>query len=192
MELMKSYWKLEEVFLGLKAPKFFLPLCIWVQDGRSVWNGKESGARVPSLRINTCWTSAAVVFMRAFGGCYWCVPASALLTKISLVAWWPLPLPAPHLNSQHHRFFIIFFFLILIFTCLIIWLHRVSVASHGIQFPDQGSNRGPLHRELEALATGPAGKSHCSFLNGFTFSNKCDRIRDIITSFLVSRMNSIF
>jgi len=29
----------------------------------------------------------------------------------------------------------------------------------GSQFPAQGSNPGPLHRELGVLATGPPGKS---------------------------------
>ena len=33
------------------------------------------------------------------------------------------------------------------------------VVAHGIQFPDQGSNLGPLHWALKVLATGPPGKS---------------------------------
>ena len=33
------------------------------------------------------------------------------------------------------------------------------VAAHGVYFPDQGSNLGPLHWEPKVLATGPPGKS---------------------------------
>ena len=33
------------------------------------------------------------------------------------------------------------------------------VAAYGIQFPDQGSNPGPLHWERGILTTGPPGKS---------------------------------
>ena len=32
-------------------------------------------------------------------------------------------------------------------------------SARGIQFPDQGSHLGPLHRELAVLATGPPRKS---------------------------------
>ena len=59
---------------------------------------------------------------------------------------------------------------------LFIWLHQVLiaacgifslhcsiqdflVAACGIQFPDQGLNRGPLHYECRVLAAGPPGKS---------------------------------
>ena len=51
---------------------------------------------------------------------------------------------------------------------IFIWLCQVLVAACrifsfkiwacGIQFPDQGSNPGPLHWELGVLATGPPGK----------------------------------
>ena len=38
--------------------------------------------------------------------------------------------------------------------------HAVSfVVTYGIQFPDQGSNSGPLHCEHGVLPTGPPGKS---------------------------------
>ena len=40
-----------------------------------------------------------------------------------------------------------------------IWLHWVLGVAHGILFPDQGLNPGPLHWELGVLATGPPGKS---------------------------------
>ena len=36
---------------------------------------------------------------------------------------------------------------------------ELLVAACGIQFPDQGSNPGPLHWECGVLATGPPGKS---------------------------------
>ena len=36
---------------------------------------------------------------------------------------------------------------------------KLLVAACGIQFPDQGSNLGPLHWEHRVLATGPSGKS---------------------------------
>ena len=45
-----------------------------------------------------------------------------------------------------------------------IWLPSVLVAAHGIEFPDQGWNVGPLHWKLGVLATGPPGKSLWSFL----------------------------
>ena len=66
---------------------------------------------------------------------------------------------------------------------LFIWLHQVLIAACGIfslhcsiqeflvtacgiYFPDQGSNRGPLHYECRVLATGPPGKSQPDrFLN---------------------------
>ena len=35
------------------------------------------------------------------------------------------------------------------------------VAACGIQFPDLGSNLGPMHREHGVLATGPPVKSQC-------------------------------
>ena len=38
--------------------------------------------------------------------------------------------------------------------------YEPSVAACGIQFLDQGSNPGPLHRNLGVSATRPAGKSH--------------------------------
>ena len=40
-----------------------------------------------------------------------------------------------------------------------IWLHRVLVVAHGIEFPDQGLNSGPLYWEWRVLATGPPGYS---------------------------------
>ena len=52
---------------------------------------------------------------------------------------------------------------------LFIWLHLVLCrifdlcAAHVIQFPDQGSNPGPLHWKQGALATGPPGKSQILF-----------------------------
>ena len=46
-----------------------------------------------------------------------------------------------------------------IFIYLFTWQLWVLVAACGIWFPDQGSNPGPLHWELGALAPGPPGKS---------------------------------
>ena len=43
------------------------------------------------------------------------------------------------------------------------------VATHGIQFPDQGLNPGPRHWECRVLATGPPGKSLTGILK---FNNK--------------------
>ena len=37
---------------------------------------------------------------------------------------------------------------------------ELLVAACGIQFPDQGSNWGPLHRECRVLASGPPRRSH--------------------------------
>ena len=56
--------------------------------------------------------------------------------------------------------------LFVVFLILFIWLrvffiatYELLVAACGIQFPNQGSNPGLLHWELEVLATGPLGKS---------------------------------
>ena len=51
-----------------------------------------------------------------------------------------------------------FFYNVLKIFLLLIWLHWILVAVCGIQFPDQGSNPGPLHWEHRVLATGPPGK----------------------------------
>ena len=56
------------------------------------------------------------------------------------------------MTFQHHLF--PFFN---VYLC--IWLCRVLVAAHEIQFPDQIWNVGPLHWERGVPATGPAGKS---------------------------------
>ena len=48
---------------------------------------------------------------------------------------------------------------VLYFLKLFIWLCWVLVVAHGIQFPVQGSNLGPLHWEHRILVTGPTGKS---------------------------------
>ena len=46
---------------------------------------------------------------------------------------------------------------------------ELLVTAHGIQFPDQGWNPGPLHWELRVLATGPPGKSQpVTFKNPLT------------------------
>ena len=42
-----------------------------------------------------------------------------------------------------------------------LWHTGSLVVECGIQFPDQGSNLGPLHSEHGVLATGPSGKSPC-------------------------------
>ena len=42
---------------------------------------------------------------------------------------------------------------------LFIWLHEVLVTAHGILFPDQGLNPGPLHWKHRVSATEPPGKS---------------------------------
>ena len=56
--------------------------------------------------------------------------------------------------------------LLVVFLSLFIWLCLFFVATCelfaavcGIQFPNQGSNPGPLHWELEVLATGPPRES---------------------------------
>ena len=48
---------------------------------------------------------------------------------------------------------------------VLIWLHQVSVAARGIQFPNRGSNPGPLHWKHRILATRPPGKSPGQILN---------------------------
>lgn len=57
-----------------------------------------------------CWMSALIIFIYASGWCYLCVPTSTLFMEITLIAWWSLLLPAPHPNSQHHRFLYVFTF----------------------------------------------------------------------------------
>ena len=56
--------------------------------------------------------------------------------------------------------------LFVVFLILFIWLrlffiatYELLVAACGIQFPNQGSNPGLLHWELEVLATGPPQES---------------------------------
>ena len=48
----------------------------------------------------------------------------------------------------------------------IVVAHELLVAACGIQFPDQGSNLGPLHWERWVLATGPPGRSPVAPLEG--------------------------
>ena len=62
-----------------------------------------------------------------------------------------------------------FLFVNFIFLCLFTWLHWVlvvapglSVASCGIQFPNQGLNPGPLHWECRDTTTGLPGMSQVS------------------------------
>ena len=43
-------------------------------------------------------------------------------------------------------------------------MQDLLVSSHVIQFPDQGSNLGPLHWEEGVLATGPPGNFLFFFL----------------------------
>ena len=71
------------------------------------------------------------------------------------------------------------------------WLHWVLVvaceiflvAARGIQFPDQGSNPGPLHQELRVLPTGPPGKSRFASILLTVFASIF--IRVLTCSFLV-------
>ena len=48
------------------------------------------------------------------------------------------------------------------------WLYQVLTAVCGLWFPEQGWNPGPLHWELEVLATGPPGNLRNVFLFGFS------------------------
>ena len=52
-----------------------------------------------------------------------------------------------------------FFFFKLRHTGSLVAACKLLVAACGIEFPDQGSNPGPLHWEHGVLATGPPGKS---------------------------------
>ena len=70
-------------------------------------------------------------------------------------------------RHAHHSSSCSPFSILLFFFNLFIWLHRIlgaargifSVVARGIQFPNQGSNLGPLCWEHRVLATGPPGKS---------------------------------
>ena len=53
----------------------------------------------------------------------------------------------------------------ILFKKVLIWLHQVSVAARGIQFPNWGSNPGLLHWKHRILATRPPGKSPGQILN---------------------------
>ena len=57
-----------------------------------------------------------------------------------------------------------------IYIYLFVWLHCIFVAACKIQFPDQGSNLGPLHWECGVLvfATEPQGKCGFQFLDPHT------------------------
>ena len=58
----------------------------------------------------------------------------------------------------------LFFFFLIIFICLLA-APGFSFVACGIQFPDEGSNPGPLHQEHAVLDTGPPGKSpHLHYL----------------------------
>ena len=63
------------------------------------------------------------------------------------------------LTQAWHFFFFFWLRQVLIAACGIFSLHcsiqDFLVAACGIYFPDQGSNRGPLHYECRVLATGP-------------------------------------
>ena len=69
------------------------------------------------------------------------------------------------LSGQQISFFFFNYFSFFLFKNLF-WLHQLLVATYellvarscGIQFPDQGSNLGPLHWECGVLAAGPPGK----------------------------------
>ena len=82
-------------------------------------------------------------------------------------------------------FFFVCLIFIYLFTYLFIWLHGVLVAAHGlfscscrIQFPNQGSNPGPLHQGHGVLTTGPPGESprllflSCSFISYFLIDTR--------------------
>ena len=61
-----------------------------------------------------------------------------------------------------------------------LWQAGCSVVARGIQFPDQGSNPGPLHRELGVLATGPPGKSPDTvYQNFFEYRTWCHSLNSI-------------
>ena len=59
---------------------------------------------------------------------------------------------------------LIFIYTYIFLKCLFIWLCWILVAACGIEFPDQGSNPGPLHWECKVLATGLPGKSPWAWL----------------------------
>lgn len=67
-------------------------------------------------------------------------------------------LSEPGFRIQHSLFNkkILFFFF---FNYLFIWLCGALVGACGIQFPDQGSNWGPMHWEHGVVATGLPQKS---------------------------------
>ena len=78
-----------------------------------------------------------------------------------------------------HNCFIFIFIFLNIYS--FIWLHQVLVAACGIQFPDQGSNLGPLLWELRELTIGPAGKSlhNCFKTTSKDFCNFLVRVMTI-------------
>ena len=56
---------------------------------------------------------------------------------------------------------------------LLVAAFELLVATCGIQFPDQGSNRGRLHWELRVLATGLPGKAQRSLFSWSTLLFSC-------------------
>ena len=60
-------------------------------------------------------------------------------------------------------------FLYLAVPSLSCGVQDLSVATCGIQFPDPGSNPGPLHWERGVLATGPLGKPKTKILRSQDF-----------------------
>ena len=90
---------------------------------------------VPSSSLKVCFRSKAAVLS-------WACTGFACLTQGS-----------KNYSNKYKTIFKKDFFY------LFIWLSQVFVKACGMQFPDQGQNPGPLHRERGLLATGPPVKS---------------------------------
>ena len=82
---------------------------------------------------------------------------------------------------------------------LFIWLHwvfvaacRVFIAACRIQFPDQGSNPGPLHWERGVLTTGPPGKSPFYYKFKKYYQVMGNALLSLSSSFLISELKLYF
>ena len=89
-------------------------------------------------------------FSPYFPGCCEAAQDVISVSQRFLLVHTPAPL-SPSLTSSAISFL----------KCLFIWLCQLLVVACRIQFPDWGSNLGPLHWEYGVLATAPQGSPFC-------------------------------
>ena len=89
---------------------------------------------------------------------------------------------------------VIFIYLFILAVPILIAAFGLLVVTGGIQFPDQGSNPGPLHWECGILTTGPTGRyqfTEILFLTAVLCSHPCKHRISSLTPFLFSKVARI-